>query len=145
MKIYNVKISFQFLGKCSCKICILSDYWKFHETYFGIKLLQWQVCANIIPQLLINCIEGIGQAQWMIFVPVVISFGAINNIFNVTRQQKNFFIALVSGALIGTGYIYFRLSTFGFELMVFPQGMIIGKVLQQALSLIFALRIRWFI
>ena len=78
----------------------------------------------------------------MIFVPVVISFGAINNIFNVTRQQKYYFIALISGALIGTGYIYFRSLMVGSDLMVSPQGMMIGKVFQQALSLFFALRLR---
>jgi O-antigen/teichoic acid export membrane protein len=108
----------------------------------GLAISGAIVLPYIIPYLLPKYIEGIGPAQWMMFVPVVISFGAINNIFNVTGQQKYYFIALVLGALIGTGYIYFRSSTGGFDLMVFPQGMIIGKVFQQALSLFFALRIR---
>ncbi len=100
------------------------------------------ILPYVIPHLLPKYTQGIGPAQWIMFVPVVSSFGAINSIFNVTKQQKYYFVALISGAIIGTAYIYFRLSVNEFDLLFFPQGMIIGKVFQQMVALFFAFRLK---
>ena len=100
------------------------------------------ILPYIIPYLLPKYTDGIGPAQWIMFVSVVSSFGAINNIFNVTKQQKYYFIALISGALIGTAYIYFRLAGAEFNLMVFPQGFIIGTLVQQVIGIFFAFRLK---
>jgi O-antigen/teichoic acid export membrane protein len=94
----------------------------------------------VIPWLLPKYTAGIEAAQWMMFVPVVLSFGAINNIFNVTRQQKIYFLALLSGAMVGTLYIILKIKLIGLDLLVFPQGLILGKLFQQLLAIFFAFR-----
>jgi O-antigen/teichoic acid export membrane protein len=103
----------------------------------GVFALPW-----VIPYLLPKYTGGIEAAQWIMFVPVIYSFGAINNIFNVTKQQRPYFISLLVGALAGTAYIYIFLSTGSFNLLIFPQGMILGKLIQQVLSLFFAFRLK---
>lgn len=103
----------------------------------GVFILPW-----VIPYLLPKYTEGIGPAQWMLFVPVVTSFGAINNIFNVTKQQKKYFIALLSGAILGTATIYYRLVGTEFDLMIFPQGLIIGMLIQQVVGIFLAFRLK---
>lgn len=108
----------------------------------GIAVSGALILPYIIPYVLPKYIEGIVPAQWIMFVPVLLSFGALNNIFNVTKQQKYYFISLIIGALVGTLYMLFRLQGHEFDLAVFPQGLIIGKLLQQVLSLFFALRLK---
>jgi O-antigen/teichoic acid export membrane protein len=103
----------------------------------GVFILHW-----IIPTLLPKYIDGIGPAQWIMFVPVVISLGAINNIFNVTKQQKYYFISLISGAIIGTAFIYIRLIGTEFNLLIFPQGLLIGMLIQQISGIFFAYRLK---
>lgn len=103
----------------------------------GAVLLPW-----VIPFLLPKYTEGIEAAQWIMFVPVILSFGAINNIFNATKQQKFYFIALITGAIIGTIFIIYRLSASEFDLLVFPQGMILGKLIQQTVAIFFAYRLK---
>jgi O-antigen/teichoic acid export membrane protein len=104
---------------------------------FGILILP-----EIVPWLLPKYVNGIRAAQWIMLLPVIYSFGAIDNIFNVTGKQRPYFISLVMGALIGTFYMYFQLSHFSFNLLVFPQGMILGALVQQILSLVFAFRLK---
>jgi O-antigen/teichoic acid export membrane protein len=104
---------------------------------FGVIVLP-----IFIPVLLPQYVEGIGPAQWIIFASVATSFGAINNIFNVTKRQKYWFVALITGAVVGTIYIYIRLKGAEFDLSVFPQGYIIGIVIQQAIGIFFAFRLK---
>ena len=96
----------------------------------------------VIPVILPKYIEGVAAAQWMIFVPVVRSFGALNNIYNVVKKQKWYFVSLVSGAIIGSLFIVWQFSKYSFYLEVFPQGLIIGQSIQQILALFFLQRIR---
>ena len=90
-----------------------------------------------VPIFLPKYIEGIEAAQWMIFVPVVLSFGAVNHIYNVTKKQFWYFISLISGILIGTIYIFVTYQKHGFSLVIFPQGLLLGKLIQQTLSILF--------
>lgn len=108
----------------------------------SVAIIGVIVLPIIIPVLLPRYVEGIGPAQWILFASVATSFGAINNIFNVTKQQKYYFIALIIGAVLGTLYVYFRLKGAEFDLLVFPQGYIIGKVVQQAIGIFFAFRLK---
>ena len=104
---------------------------------FGVIILP-----IVIPILLPQYSDGIGAAQWILFASVATSFGAINNIFNVTKKQKFYFIALIVGAIVGTIYMYFRLKGAEFNLLVFPQSYIIGIVVQQAIGIFFAFRMK---
>ena len=91
----------------------------------------------IVPILLPKYVDGINAAQWMVFVPAIQSFGAINNIYNVVKKQGWYFFSLISGAIIGSIYILLMYQAKGFELEVFPQGIILGTAIQQILSLLF--------
>jgi O-antigen/teichoic acid export membrane protein len=95
----------------------------------------------VIPLILPKYVEGILPAQWILVVPVIYSFGAVNNIFNVTGKQKLYFISLITGAVVGTLFIYLKLQAGGFSLLTFPQGMILGRLIQQAMSLYFAFKV----
>ncbi len=108
---------------------------------FGIMLFIGIFAAlllpYIVPILLPKYVDGIKAAQWMVFVPVVQSFGALNNIYNVVKKQGWYMFSLVFGALIGTTYTLYFNSTIGLALEFFSQGMILGFVIQQFLSFIF--------
>lgn len=89
----------------------------------------------VIPVLLPKYTEGVTAAQWIVFVPVVQSFGALNNIYNVVKKQQWYFFSLIMGAIIGTLFIYWKVKTIYFQLEFFSQGLLIGYAVQQALSI----------
>jgi len=101
-----------------------------------ISLIGYYLLPIFVPIFLPNYIEGIEAAQWMLFVPVVLSFGAVNHIYNVTKKQFWYFISLFSGVLIGTIYILISHKIYGFSLVIFPQGLLLGKLIQQILSIL---------
>ncbi len=80
---------------------------------------------------------GVKAAQWMLFVPVVQSFGAFANIYNVVKKQFWYLISLVTGAVVGSLFVYLQIHNKGFYLEVFPQGLLLGNAIQQVLSLFF--------
>lgn len=96
----------------------------------------------IIPYILPKYVDGIRAAQWMMFVPVVSSFGSLINIYNVVKKQKWYFISLVTGSIIGSLFILRQIQQRGFYLEVFPQGLLIGNALQQVLGLLFISKIK---
>jgi hypothetical protein len=104
---------------------------------FGIAVLGTFIIPLVIPYLLPNYVNGIRAAQWMMFVPAVQSLGLMNNLFNVAKKQKWYFISLLAGAIGGTLYILIRLQLSNFDLVIFPQGLIIGALLQQILCMTF--------
>jgi len=89
----------------------------------------------IIPWLLPKYVGGIVAAQWMLFVPAAQSFGALNNIYNVVKKQKWYFVSLLVGALVGSLYVWLMFHYRGFELVTFPKGLLLGTVVQQILSI----------
>lgn len=89
----------------------------------------------VIPFLLPKYTEGIPAAQWMLFVPVAMSFGALANIYNVVKKQGWYFVSLITGALVGSLFVYLQIKPNGFYLEVFPQGMLLGIAIQQILSI----------
>ena len=91
----------------------------------------------IVPIVLPKYTAGIRAAQWMLFVPVTQSFGALNNIYNVVKKQKWYFVSLLTGAIIGSLYILWRVKKSEFQLEFFPQALLIGTLFQQGLSLYF--------
>lgn len=96
-------------------------------------LLLPKVVSILLPQY----IDGIYAAQWMCFVPVVQSFDVLNNIYNVVKKQKWLLISLIIGALVGLLFIIVSIKINLFYLAVFPQGLLIGILTQQILSLMF--------
>jgi len=94
----------------------------------------------IVPMILPNYIDGILAAQWMLFIPVAQSFTSLNSIYNVLKKQKGYLISLLSGAFIGSLFMVIKLNYGEFRLEIFPQGLVIGTIIQQMLSILFIYR-----
>jgi O-antigen/teichoic acid export membrane protein len=101
----------------------------------AFSILGYFLLPFFVELLLPEYINGIGAAQWTIFIPLVMSLGALNNIYNVVGRQKYYLFSLVSGAVIGSLYVVITVTINGFSLETFPQGMLIGKFCQQLLGL----------
>jgi len=118
---------------------ILSSNYKAVSFQFLVMLviasLGCWLLPFIVPIILPKYVDGIRAAQWMLFVPVAQSLGALNNIYNVVKKQFWYFISLCSGAIVGSLYTYIRLKH-GFLLEIFSQGLFLGVAVQQILSLI---------
>jgi len=95
----------------------------------------------LIPLLLPKYVNGIEAAQWITFLPVVASLGLVNNIYNVIKRQKWYFISLIIGAFIGAGYSLTMVQMIGFDIIYFAQGMILGTFIQLVLSLLFLMKL----
>lgn len=108
---------------------------------FAILLLMGVVGAlllpHVIPILLPAYAHGVNAAQWMMFLAAAQAFTPLNNIYNVIGRQKWYFISLVIGSVVGSVFIAVNINYFGFSLEVFPQGLLLGKAIQQILSLSF--------
>jgi O-antigen/teichoic acid export membrane protein len=102
-----------------------------------ISIIGFFSLPYIIPMILPKYVDGIEAAQWMFFIPVVQSFGALNNIYNVVKKQMWYFISLVTGAVAGSIFVFLQVNQKGFSLEVFPQGLLLGNIIQQLLSLAF--------
>jgi len=103
----------------------------------GISVAGAFLLPIIIPLILPKYTGGILAAQWMLFVPVAQSFGALNNIYNVIKKQQWYFVSLLTGAIVGSLFVYFKVQLGDFQLEYFPQGILLGTIIQQLLSLLF--------
>ena len=108
---------------------------------FGIAVIGALVLPIIIPFVLPKYVNGICAAQWMMFVPAAQSLGLMNNLFNVGGKQKWYFVSLVIGAALGTTFVLLRMKYYEFDLAFFPQGLIIGALIQQILCIIFIFKL----
>jgi len=97
----------------------------------------------VVPKLLPKYVNGIEVAQWFTFLPVIVSLGLVNNIYNVLKQQKWYFISLIIGAFLGLGYSIFMIWNSSFNLVYFAQGMIIGVAIQIILSIYFLKKLKY--
>lgn len=104
---------------------------------FVIAIIGSLLLPYIIPIILPKYVNGVAAAQWAFFIPVIQSLGLVNNYYNVVKKQKFYVISLVIGAIIGLGYVLFMLQLKGFNLVFFPQGIIIGSIIQIFLSVYF--------
>jgi len=109
-------------------------YFQF-SVMISIAIIGALLLPVIIPWLLPKYVGGIVAAQWMLFVPAAQSFGALNNIYNVVKKQKWYFVSLLVGALVGSLYVWLMFHYRGFELVTFPKGLLLGTVVQQILSI----------
>lgn len=129
------------LGKGYTKNKILSQVKKptiFQFTLlFFIAIIGALLLPHIIPIILPKYSNGIAAAQWAFFIPVVQSLGLVNNYYNVVKKQKYYLISLLIGAMIGLSYVLLMLYYNKFDLVYFPQSIIIGSLIQISLSLYF--------
>lgn len=105
----------------------------------SVAIIGAIVLPYIIPLILPKYSHGIEAAQWAFFIPVIQSLGLVNNYYNVIKKQKYYLISLIIGALIGLGYVLLMLHFNEFDLVYFPQGIIMGSLVQITLSVYFLL------
>ena len=111
--------------------------------FFQVGILLFvAVAGSLLLPPVINLIlpryaGGVKAAQWMLFVEVARSLGMFNNIYNVIKKQFWYFVSLLTGAVIGSVFVLLQVYQHGFSLEVFPQGMLLGIVIQQVLSILF--------
>jgi len=98
----------------------------------GVFLLP-MVVNYILPKYSI----GIATAQWTLFIGVASSIGLVNNVYTVVKQQKWYFVSLFTGATVGIIYVLMHNYINEFSLVVFPQAMILGIMVQNILSFLF--------
>ncbi|MDP4277264.1 MAG: oligosaccharide flippase family protein [Bacteroidota bacterium] len=103
----------------------------------SVAIIGALLIQPVISWLLPKYINGVEAARWMLFVPAAQSFGALNNIYNVIKKQTWYFVSLVTGALVGSVYVYLTYRVRGFELAIFPKGLLLGTIVQQVMSLLF--------
>jgi len=138
------KMSIQFGEGKSTKAIIRSAIW---PTIFQfiiiliVALVTFFVLPIAVPLALPKYLGGVEAAMWSVFIPVITSLGLVNNIYNVVKKQRWYFISIISGTVTGLGYSIFRVLSEGFNLVFFPQGMIIGGLIQIFLSIVFLKKI----
>jgi len=103
----------------------------------GVAIISYFLLPILVEAYLPKYINGVEVAQWTLFIPVAASLGLVNNIYNVIKKQNFYFISLIIGAILGTVYILLMIKLTGFNLVLFPQGIIIGTIIQVVLSLYF--------
>jgi O-antigen/teichoic acid export membrane protein len=128
---YGEGKSVQHILKVNVKPLIFQFFVLFGMGLVGAILLPW-----LVPIFLPKYSPGIAAAQWMMFVPATQAFGSMLNIFSVMKKMKPYIIANITGGLISIAYAVIMTSSFGFNLVYFPQALMIGKLFQQAISFI---------
>ena len=106
-----------------------------------LTFLIYYLLPIFIPFLLPKYIDGIAAARWIVFIPLVLSFNSLLNIYNVIKKQKYLFIAYILGAFVGSSYIYYQILNDKFSLIYFSQGLLISFLIQQILGFIFIKKI----
>jgi O-antigen/teichoic acid export membrane protein len=108
--------------------------------YFQFGVLMFAGIAGaillpiLVPILLPKYTPGIYAAQWMMFVPAVMSFGSLLNIFGVINKMRPFIIANICGGIVSVLFAFAMIKLTGFQLVIFPQALILGKIVQQVMS-----------
>lgn len=117
----------------------------FFQFFFMLaaSFILWFALPYLVQIFLPKYNAGIKAAQWMLLVPVVQSFGALNNMFNVAKKQFYYILSYSAGALIGILFTIYTNYLYGFDLEYISIGILIGSICQQVLSLISLYLIFW--
>jgi O-antigen/teichoic acid export membrane protein len=107
-----------------------------------ISGVSFLILPYIVKLLLPKYALGIKAAQWALFTSVVLSFAALNNIYNVIGKQQYLISALLIGAIIGSVFVYFSILVYGFKLETFTQGFLIGSFFQVLIGFLFLIKIK---
>jgi O-antigen/teichoic acid export membrane protein len=91
----------------------------------------WWLVEPVTRILVPKYVDAVPAMRWSLLVPFVSSFGPINNIFNVVRQQGLYLAAILAGmgAYLVTLLWLIRGQA---ELIAFPQAMLAGRVVFMA-------------
>lgn len=93
-------------------------------------ILMWFAMPIVVKWWLPQYINGIAAAQWTLITLFVSVLGSFNLIFNVVKKQKDYLISIAVGIAAFTFVLYLLYLNKGFNLVIFPQAMFIGKLVQ---------------
>lgn len=96
----------------------------------------WFLVPLIVKILLPKYVSGIQAAQWTLIATSTKVFLPVANIFNVTRNQIPYSLA-IGGGIVGYASCLYWLARDGFFLAAFPQAMIAGNLIFTMLCYIF--------
>jgi O-antigen/teichoic acid export membrane protein len=102
-----------------------------------ISFIAYWILPWFVNFLLPSYALGIEAAQWALFIPVALTLNPILGIYNVLKKQKWYYVSMITGVIIGSFYIVFQYKTSGFNLVHFPQGIIIGTLIQGFMGVLF--------
>ena len=113
----------------SVKSLIRVAYKPILYSFFGMIpcLIVATYCVDPAIRFLIPKYAGaVSATQWGIWIALISCLGPINNVFNVVRRQKLFFVAIALG--IGATFIALKVLLFNqVSLVAFPQALLIGR------------------
>jgi hypothetical protein len=102
---------------------------------FSVALpFGWWILPYFIYHFLPNYSESIEASQWMLFAGLFSLFGVFSNLYNVTKDQINRLKLYISGVLAWAITVLLLFSTEGFDLVIFPQGMIMGYIVMAVIN-----------
>lgn len=106
-----------------------------------VTAAAWLAVGPFIRLLVPAYAAAIPAMKWSLLLPIVNSFGSLNNIFNVVRRQHLYVTALIIGmAAYGAGL--FWLIRDKVALAAFPQAMLAGRVVFMLICWVFIARMR---
>jgi O-antigen/teichoic acid export membrane protein len=102
-----------------------------------IAIVSFVLLEPMVKIFLPKYIEGVDTALWTLGLPIVSSFSLINNYFAVYRKQALYLIAILSGIAVSGLYLFIYYKLYSFHIVMFPQSMLIGALVQNFLCWVF--------
>lgn len=93
-------------------------------------IIGWMLIPYFVEWLLPKYYGGVDAARWTLLLLLFSIFGVNNSLFNVLKKQKDLLISLSFGILSFISTLFSLYYLKGFSLVIFPQAMIVGKLVQ---------------
>ena len=126
-------------GKGESKRSIIQSSIKPMFLLFGIScviaILGYFLLEPMVRFFLPKYIPGVDAALWTLGLPIIASFSLVSNYFNVYKKQGLYIIGIVSGIIASSIYLFIYYQLFGFNINMFPQSLLIGSFVQNAVCL----------
>jgi O-antigen/teichoic acid export membrane protein len=104
--------------------------------------IGWVVLPQAIVQFLPQYEAGIAAAQWMLVVGFIEVFNVLPVVYNVIQKQRDRLLSFLAGVSAWTIAVIGLVQIRGFELVVFPQAMLIGFLVMLIMNSIHLYRYR---
>ncbi len=110
-------------------------------TFAGLSVVVvagWFAAGPLVRLVIPQYVDAVPAIQWGLLIPWVATFQALTAVFNVVRRQDLYVAGLILaiGAFVGTLLLLIRHTV---ELVVFPQAMLVGRLVYVVASYLFIL------
>jgi len=96
----------------------------------------WWLVGPVMQWVVPSYADAAPAVQWALLLPLVASFGAVLNVFNVVRRQDLYVVGILLGMAAYGGSLMWLVRD-GVALASFPQAMLIGSVVFTMVSYLF--------